>query len=156
MSELCLEQRIELLKDYDLSFMDEKLVNVDTLRGENLAVVDNEFRRFMELVLCEPGPLAMIDIRADELWHTFILFTPQYKDFCDSVMGFFVHHQPRTSKTPVPSGAVTNFVNAYVKRFGALGDWWLQRLTPELRSAVQTGIVPVHFNSDWSGWTGRP
>jgi hypothetical protein len=32
----------------------------------------------------------------DEMWHTFILFTKDYSDFCDSYFGFYIHHQPIT------------------------------------------------------------
>jgi hypothetical protein len=30
----------------------------------------------------------------DEMWHTFLLFTRDYYDFCHRYFGCFVHHQP--------------------------------------------------------------
>ena len=30
----------------------------------------------------------------DEMWHTFILFTRDYQEFCDRYFGFYVHHKP--------------------------------------------------------------
>lgn len=30
----------------------------------------------------------------DEIWHTFILFTKDYKNFCLNILGKFVHHIP--------------------------------------------------------------
>jgi hypothetical protein len=30
----------------------------------------------------------------DEMWHTFILFTKEYHDFCERYFGRFVHHAP--------------------------------------------------------------
>lgn len=30
----------------------------------------------------------------DEMWHTFLLFTYDYADFCTRYLGRFVHHQP--------------------------------------------------------------
>lgn len=30
----------------------------------------------------------------DEMWHTFILFTPDYHRFCEQHFGFYVHHNP--------------------------------------------------------------
>ncbi|MEO8065553.1 MAG: hypothetical protein ABI643_01710 [Candidatus Doudnabacteria bacterium] len=30
----------------------------------------------------------------DEYWHTFILHTRDYREFCDSHLGFFIHHSP--------------------------------------------------------------
>src|SRR5947208_1283923 len=38
---------------------------------------------------CAVGPeLAMID----EMWHTFLLFTRDYADFCERHFGTFLHH----------------------------------------------------------------
>jgi hypothetical protein len=97
----------------------------------------------------------MIDERVDELWHSFILFTPQYLSFCEDVMGFFVHHQPRTSVTPVPEIAINNFVTAYIKRFGKLDSLWLERIPTDLKEAIVNGKIPQSPTFRWSGWTGR-
>ena len=32
----------------------------------------------------------------DMMWHTFIIFTKDYADFCTEYFGVFVHHHPRT------------------------------------------------------------
>ncbi|MBX7205002.1 MAG: hypothetical protein K1X81_06225 [Bacteroidia bacterium] len=32
----------------------------------------------------------------DEMWHTFILFTKDYSEFCKKNFGFYVHHAPTT------------------------------------------------------------
>jgi hypothetical protein len=34
----------------------------------------------------------------DEMWHTFILFTSSYMDFCDKYLGRYFHHQPSTKQ----------------------------------------------------------
>ncbi len=31
----------------------------------------------------------------DMMWHSFLLFTKDYQDFCKSHFGFFIHHNPR-------------------------------------------------------------
>lgn len=31
----------------------------------------------------------------DSMWHTFLLFTQDYADFCQRHFGFFIHHKPR-------------------------------------------------------------
>lgn len=33
-------------------------------------------------------------IVVDEMWHSFILHTKDYKDFCTEFFGFFIHHEP--------------------------------------------------------------
>jgi hypothetical protein len=30
----------------------------------------------------------------DEMWHTFMLFSREYAEFCEKFFGFFVHHRP--------------------------------------------------------------
>lgn len=35
----------------------------------------------------------------DEMWHTFILFTKDYTDFCEKYFVFYIHHQPTTYET---------------------------------------------------------
>ena len=156
MNPLELADREQALDTYDLSFVHEKIANENKLSGEDLTKIEQEFKRFLRLVLSEGGPLAMIDRRVDELWHSFILFTPQYQQFCEQVMGFFVHHQPRTSKTPVPEGAIKNFVDAYKKQYGELDPFWLEQLSPELKACIAAGTVPQSLTFEWSGWTGRP
>jgi hypothetical protein len=39
-------------------------------------------------------PLASESNAIDLMWHTFLLFTKNYADFCDRHFGFFIHHYP--------------------------------------------------------------
>jgi hypothetical protein len=34
----------------------------------------------------------------DEMWHTFILFTKDYTDFCNKYFGYYLHHNPTSYK----------------------------------------------------------
>lgn len=49
---------------------------------------------FLRLIAAEStanySPSAMVD----DGWHTFILFTRDYAEFCQRVAGFFIHHVP--------------------------------------------------------------
>lgn len=38
--------------------------------------------------------MAMPSVAADALWHEFILYTREYKDFCRRAFGEFLHHSP--------------------------------------------------------------
>jgi hypothetical protein len=38
------------------------------------------------------GPMKMLD----EMWHTFILFTHEYTQYCLDHFGFYIHHAPTT------------------------------------------------------------
>jgi hypothetical protein len=41
------------------------------------------------------GPSELVDIG----WHTFILYTHEYAEFCDRIAGRFIHHVPDDSPT---------------------------------------------------------
>jgi hypothetical protein len=38
------------------------------------------------------GPMRLLD----EMWHTFILFTREYTEYCMTHFGFYIHHAPTT------------------------------------------------------------
>ena len=155
MTSLDISARESAIDDYDFSFVYEKMRMEGTLPTDSLNKVEEEFKKFLKLLLVEDGPLAMLDRRVDNLWHTFILFTPQYQSFCSSVMGFFVHHQPRTSRTPVPIAAIMNFVNAYKRRYGEFNSFWTDLLDTDLKANIAAGSVSETTSFNWSGWTGR-
>ena len=37
-------------------------------------------------------------IKIDDMWHTFILFTRDYTDFCTEHFGRYIHHRPATDE----------------------------------------------------------
>lgn len=39
------------------------------------------------------GPMRLLD----EMWHTFILFTREYSEYCQTHYGFYIHHAPTTN-----------------------------------------------------------
>jgi len=146
--------REKAIDAYDMSFIWERGIADGKFHPKEIVILEREFKRFLKLVLRDPGPLAMISKRVDEVWHLFILFTPQYRAFCKNVMGFFVDHQPLTSKTPVPIGAIPNFLSAYRKHFGRLPSVWFEGIDPKLKLLIKKGTVPSELAFQWSGWTG--
>jgi hypothetical protein len=42
-------------------------------------------------------PLAILD----EMWHTFILYTPDYHEFCRRYFGRYLHHMPTTKEQEI-------------------------------------------------------
>jgi hypothetical protein len=68
----------------------------------------------------------------DEMWHTFILFTQDYVEFCESHFGFLIHHKPVTSKSSesiyCEKSFVTKFAKLVVHFLGknTLCDWFVK------------------------------
>jgi len=135
---------------FDLSFMRERAIHDHPELAANFRYYANELAKFFQLVRRSHLPLAMIGPRVDALWHTFILFTPQYRNFCLTNFGWYVDHQPHSDMTPVPDSAVTNFLDAYGRRFGVLPIWWLDGLSQHAAASLLAGVVPQGHR--WSGW----
>lgn len=63
------------------------------------------------------APSPMVDIG----WHTFILYTREYADFCQRLAGRFIHHEP-TDESKTDSGATIADTVAALRTSGAIVD----------------------------------
>jgi hypothetical protein len=115
-----------------------------------------ELRKLLTLPLYSHGPIAAMSYKVDELWHTFILHTPQYIEFCEHAYhGRYLHHQPRSRAIPVPITAISNLYQEYPKAFGRVPTIWMEDIPPEHRDVVRGGEVPETVQQlRWSGWPG--
>lgn len=57
-------------------------------------------KEFMIICAVKPGPKVTSD-PIDSMWHTFLLFTKDYKFFCEEYLGRFIDHEP--FEVPAPS-----------------------------------------------------
>jgi hypothetical protein len=53
-----------------------------------------DLKRYMWLCVTSGKPLVPSKV-IDEIWHNFILFTMDYAEFCETILGRFLHHRPR-------------------------------------------------------------
>ena len=60
---------------------------------ERAQALFEETKRFLIVAVKCDGPVTP-STELDEMWHHFILHTPQYAEFCDRFFGGFVHHVP--------------------------------------------------------------
>lgn len=80
------------IETWELSFEDAQDLFRETLRWLWLSAYGTIHQtEVRELAISQSLKLL------DEMWHTFILFTLDYQDFCERYFGFFLHHKP-TSK----------------------------------------------------------
>lgn len=136
------EQQVERLQRIEAAsfpYVREKLVNDGKYDAAELDIIEVEFKRFLGLVALGIKPLGMISREVDDFWHQFILFTRLYAKFCDEVMGFFVHHMPRTSYTPIARNGSRSFIEAYEKHFGTLPDLWDRNREAECPDSTPSG-----------------
>nr|VFK16557.1 MAG: hypothetical protein BECKLPF1236B_GA0070989_109713 [Candidatus Kentron sp. LPFa] len=149
---------VSSIQETDFSFVREKTSRyIEHETTERFRHAECEFKKFLTLVKFGQGPLAIPSSAVDEIWHAFILYTPQYRQFCEEVFGFFVDHQPNSVETPVPTSAISNFYAEYEKHFGQPDPIWFEDFDEETASLLRGKSVPEWFSTQykWSGWPGR-
>lgn len=67
----------------------------DATQAEELVT---EYLRYMTIVSENQGQIFAPSDAVDEVWHTHLLFTADYAEFCEKVVGTFLHHRPATDR----------------------------------------------------------
>ncbi len=121
------KEQVEMLQaidEADLWFVEERLVRKSGIDAERAQEAIAEFKRYMSLIGLGYRGLGMASPAVDEVWHAFILFTKEYAAFCQAAFGEFIHHIPRTSRSPQPEGGTERFLRAYREVYGELPEIW--------------------------------
>lgn len=66
--------------------------------------IEVELKRYFILTALNPSHDYGMAGSVDDLWHTFILFTKEYKSFCETYVGRFLHHYPDRIYDGEPGG----------------------------------------------------
>lgn len=103
------KERIDRLRKFDLSFLEEQLTWKDGYNSELARECVTEYRKWITLHIAmhdpdflstyfagEQVPLGMPSRYIDNVWHRHILFTADYAVFCQAVAGCMIHHNPCT------------------------------------------------------------
>jgi len=102
-----------------------------------------ELKRYLFLSAHASAEMPMMSALVDAAWHQFILFTVEYREFCERVVGSFQHHGPRVADAPANGPVLdpASFVEAYRAHFGPPPDVWHNErcLRPETRLAHPVG-----------------
>jgi hypothetical protein len=148
------QKMVQRLETYDMSFVFEKLKMDGKININLKGLLEREFKRFVALAGFGVCPLAMIGPMVDEIWHQFILFTKQYRDFCWDTVGLYIDHQPDIPSMPLPVVAGENFRSQYKFHFGTIPGIWFEGMSEETRSYYLQPVLIGKPPSSWSGWTG--
>lgn len=110
---------------FEAPYLQEKLLNEGVFSSpEEYQEAFTEFKKYVALVGLYGKRISMASPKVDEVWHQFILFTREYSDFCDGMLGKFLDHRPKTSYTPVPAEHKRNLRNLYTQTFGEFSTIW--------------------------------
>lgn len=93
------------------------------LAPEDALVAENEYRHFMFLVSENDRHDGTIvpSKRADLVWHAHILHTSNYREFCDTVFGRFIDHNPGLERGTNPFNQAVTHTKMLHDRIGRQG-----------------------------------
>ena len=113
------------LDSFEAPYLEEKLMEKGLFSShEEYAEAFGEFKKYVALTMIYGGNMSMTSKKVDEVWHQFILFTPQYHQFCNGFLGRYMHHLPRTSHTPINPNGRVNFKSNYIEAYGEIPAIW--------------------------------
>jgi hypothetical protein len=109
---------LEAIRNYDAWFLEERLRHDALIADSEICTAIDRFKNFMFLNAIGYSRLNVPIMEIDIVWHTFLLFTAEYADFCDRYIGRFVHHVPVTSRSSGYSMDKQDLIEIYEKIFG--------------------------------------
>lgn len=133
-------KRQQFIRDYRWppGLVDKLKAHHPTLARKDIALVQRALRQFF-LAHLNSGRkyIAMPSQVVDDLWHEFILYTKEYKSFCDAAFGQFMHHSPA-----VVLAAEQKASNEGLRRC------WVQCCREESIDPVKPSRLPLLFALD--------
>jgi hypothetical protein len=114
-------KKVERIAGYDLDFLAPKLTPELTngwLDEKQAPAVIRDLKRYLALLALFPDePLAPSN-KVDMAWHTFVLYTRKYREFCNAVFGHYVDHYPDKPGAPFNRPRYEKTVARYRQAFG--------------------------------------
>ncbi len=101
-SYVCTDQVIGQIMGYPMPDVIKRCQKDYGYTDEDMIILEKEFKRYLILAVLAKNNsdgVGMYSKDVDNLWHSFILFTKDYSDFCSKYSGKFIHHLPETSET---------------------------------------------------------
>lgn len=120
------QTKINLALGYENNDIIEKFSNEYEIEVEIAKEYFIEVKKFLYLCANTTDRLAP-SAEIDKIWHTFILFTKDYRQYCMHFLGKFIDHVPEVKKetTEPKENCILNTVNNYERIFGTLNnDIW--------------------------------
>lgn len=90
-----MKTRSEKILSKDFDFLVPRLTK-EGLEENRILEMITEYKRYLLLRLNHPEELPMYSVPVDKVWHAHILFTQEYRTFCDEVFGHYLDHRPFT------------------------------------------------------------
>src|SRR5258708_17888782 len=87
---------LELVNRIDLSAINKVLqhMNADFWSDQVIAETEASYRRLLALNVLYPSEQIVVNKILDDYWHQHILDTRKYAEDCQTIFGYFLHHDP--------------------------------------------------------------
>ncbi len=117
------ENTIQAIMAYPMNDIVKRCQKDYNYSDQDMVILEKELKRYFILSAVKTphaGGTGMYSADVDNLWHTFILFTKDYADFCQKHMNRFIHHMPETEnskKSPDYLAETQKDFQAFVKNY---------------------------------------
>lgn len=117
------ETKINLALSYENENVIEKFCSEYSVDKELAKEYFIEVKKFLYLCSSSNETLAP-SAEIDKIWHTFILFTKDYRQYCMHFLGKFIDHVPEVKKETFPpkENYLLNTITNYESVFGELNN----------------------------------
>jgi hypothetical protein len=89
--------RLRALEDWDFSNVRHRVGKRMNWRPDFVNQVEEEYHKFMALIVINPNKLYGMAGPVDEFWHEHLLDSQDYARFSFEIAGTFIHHSPTDS-----------------------------------------------------------
>ena len=121
---------LQVLQDYDLDPVRDRLIRHGIMHPTWVDEAILEFRRYCGMHAVQAEGRIMFSERVDTVWHTCLLFTELYADYCHQAFGHFYHHVPGLGRGGDRAAAFREFTALYERLYGELGRLWTLERPP--------------------------
>lgn len=97
------DEKIDSIMSYPIPNIIKRCQKDFGYNDADIIVLEKELKRYLTLcILDDSANFGMYSKDVDNLWHTFILFTKEYAQFCNTFAGKFIHHIPEVNECRSP------------------------------------------------------
>ena len=91
------ENKIKFALDFDFTDINSRCAKDNAIPLTVVKEMELELKRFLVLSAINSDTTYEMRGPVDKLWHTFIMFSREYVDFCFGLANRYIHHVPHTS-----------------------------------------------------------
>lgn len=123
--------RLRQIDTFDYGPVKRKVARDHALPPAKLDEGIENLKRYYAVALLDPLNLHAVSKGVDPFWHSHILFTSEYHNFCSGIFGQFIHHEPLDPEDGPKVAFVAKLydytLGVYSKMFKSVDSaWWPQ------------------------------